>query len=303
MAAAGPAGHRHPPGPDRPPPRDAARAAPARRGRRPARRALDDDLVRARTAEADVQREVAKADSDVQLVRDRSARNQARLMAGQGTAKDMQALQHELDSLTRRQAELEDIELEVMERAEALAAAVAELEAAAGRARRPDRRARPPPATGCSPELEAEAATVGPAARRRRRRCRRRPGRALREDPRLQRRHRRGRAAPAPLRGLPARAQPGRHQPHPRRRRRRGAALRGVPPHPRAHRRVRPLTPVAGRRLVVEADGGSRGNPGKAGYGALVRDAGDRAGARRARRLAWASRATTSRSTPGWSPA
>lgn len=27
-----------------------------------------------------------------------------------------------------------------------------------------------------------------------------------------------------------------------------------------------------GRRLVVEADGGSRGNPGVAGYGALVRD-------------------------------
>jgi predicted nucleic acid-binding Zn-ribbon protein len=89
---------------------------------------LDDDLVRARTAEADVQREVAKADSDVQLVRDRSARNQSRLMAGQGTAKDMQALQHEVDSLTRRQAELEDIELEVMERAEGLAAAVAEIE-------------------------------------------------------------------------------------------------------------------------------------------------------------------------------
>jgi broad specificity phosphatase PhoE/ribonuclease HI len=29
-----------------------------------------------------------------------------------------------------------------------------------------------------------------------------------------------------------------------------------------------------GRRLVVEADGGSRGNPGPAGYGAVVRDAG-----------------------------
>src|SRR3954470_20001183 len=28
-----------------------------------------------------------------------------------------------------------------------------------------------------------------------------------------------------------------------------------------------------GRRLVVEADGGSRGNPGPRGYGALVRDA------------------------------
>ena len=32
--------------------------------------------------------------------------------------------------------------------------------------------------------------------------------------------------------------------------------------------------PSSARRLVVEADGGSRGNPGVAGYGALVRDAG-----------------------------
>ena len=48
--------------------------------------------------------------------------------------------------------------------------------------------------------------------------------------------------------------------------------MRGVPAHPRAHRRVRHLSAV-GRALVVEADGGSRGNPGVAGWGALVRDA------------------------------
>ncbi|HEX5511009.1 MAG TPA: reverse transcriptase-like protein, partial [Actinomycetales bacterium] len=30
---------------------------------------------------------------------------------------------------------------------------------------------------------------------------------------------------------------------------------------------------MSARRLIVEADGGSRGNPGPAGYGALVRDA------------------------------
>ncbi|MCL1869848.1 MAG: bifunctional RNase H/acid phosphatase [Promicromonosporaceae bacterium] len=33
------------------------------------------------------------------------------------------------------------------------------------------------------------------------------------------------------------------------------------------------MAAAAGRELVVEADGGSRGNPGPAGYGALVRDA------------------------------
>ena len=91
---------------------------------------LNDDLVRARTALQDVQREITKADTDVQLVRERTARNQARMDAGQGTAKDMQALQHEVDSLARRQSALEDIELEVMERAEGLAGDVARLEAA-----------------------------------------------------------------------------------------------------------------------------------------------------------------------------
>ena len=37
-----------------------------------------------------------------------------------------------------------------------------------------------------------------------------------------------------------------------------------------------------GRRFVVEADGGSRGNPGPAAYGAVVLDADDRRDARRA---------------------
>jgi predicted nucleic acid-binding Zn-ribbon protein len=92
--------------------------------------AVNDDLVRAKTALTDVQREITKADTDVQLVRERSIRNQARMDAGQGTAKDMQALQHEVDSLARRQAALEDIELEVMERAEGLAADVSRLQGA-----------------------------------------------------------------------------------------------------------------------------------------------------------------------------
>ncbi|HEV7195753.1 MAG TPA: C4-type zinc ribbon domain-containing protein [Pedococcus sp.] len=92
-------------------------------------KALDSLLVRARTELGDVQREVAKAESDVQLVRDRSARDQARLDSGTGTAKDLQALQHELESLARRQSELEDVELEVMERAEDAESAATQLTA------------------------------------------------------------------------------------------------------------------------------------------------------------------------------
>jgi uncharacterized protein len=91
--------------------------------------ALDSDLVRAQTALGDVQREVAKAESDVQLVRDRAARDQSRLDSGVGTAKDLQAIQHELTSLARRQSELEDVEIEIMERAEAVEAEVTRLEA------------------------------------------------------------------------------------------------------------------------------------------------------------------------------
>ncbi|MFK5583830.1 bifunctional RNase H/acid phosphatase [Serinicoccus sp. LYQ131] len=46
---------------------------------------------------------------------------------------------------------------------------------------------------------------------------------------------------------------------------------------------------MTARRLVVEADGGSRGNPGVAGYGALVRDADGRLLAERAAPLGKAS--------------
>ena len=95
-------------------------------------RLIDDQLVRSRTELGDVQREVAKAEADVQLVRDRAARDRARLDAGTGSAKDLQAIQHELVSLARRQSELEDIELEVMERAEAAESDVAELERGRG---------------------------------------------------------------------------------------------------------------------------------------------------------------------------
>jgi predicted nucleic acid-binding Zn-ribbon protein len=95
------------------------------------RRTLADELVVARTTASDLRRELAKAEADVELVRARVARNRARLDAGQGTAKDLQALQHELGSLGERQGILEDAELEVMERLETAEAGLGELEAQA----------------------------------------------------------------------------------------------------------------------------------------------------------------------------
>jgi predicted nucleic acid-binding Zn-ribbon protein len=90
-----------------------------------------DQLIAAQTEAGDITRELAKAEADVELVRQRAARNQSRLDAGAGSAKDMQALQHELESLARRQSDLEDVELEVMERAEQADAAITALRAEA----------------------------------------------------------------------------------------------------------------------------------------------------------------------------
>lgn len=85
------------------------------------RSALGDSLVAAQTEESDVTREQAKADTDVEQVRARATRDQQRLDSGSvGSAKELSSLQHEIASLARRQAELEDVELEVMERLEAI---------------------------------------------------------------------------------------------------------------------------------------------------------------------------------------
>lgn len=81
---------------------------------------LEEEVVLARTAVSDVDREITKADQDVQLVRDRATRTRSRLEAGQGSPKDLQGMEHELETLARRQNELEEVELEVMERAEGL---------------------------------------------------------------------------------------------------------------------------------------------------------------------------------------
>jgi predicted nucleic acid-binding Zn-ribbon protein len=91
-------------------------------------RGIGDHVVSARTIAGDLTRELTKAEADVEVVRQRAARDQARLDAGQTGAKELQALQHEVASLAQRQTVLEDVELEVMERLEAAQATVAERE-------------------------------------------------------------------------------------------------------------------------------------------------------------------------------
>ncbi|MFC8718789.1 zinc ribbon domain-containing protein [Kitasatospora sp. NPDC057198] len=92
--------------------------------------ALKDLVVAAQAQLGDTTREQAKAEADVEQVRSRAARNQQRMDSGAVTSpKDLENLQHENASLAKRQADLEDIVLEVMERLESAQTRVVELTA------------------------------------------------------------------------------------------------------------------------------------------------------------------------------
>ncbi|MFF2507105.1 zinc ribbon domain-containing protein [Streptomyces sp. NPDC058067] len=80
---------------------------------------LRDLHVAAQTEESDCAREQTKAEQDVDQVRQRAARDQQRLDSGAVTSpRDLENLQHEIASLAKRQGDLEDVVLEVMERRE-----------------------------------------------------------------------------------------------------------------------------------------------------------------------------------------
>jgi uncharacterized protein len=78
------------------------------------------DLVASLEAEqGDLKRAMAKAEADVEQVRTRIDRDRKRLDAGQvASPKDLENLQSEIESLGRRQSDLEEIVLDVMERQE-----------------------------------------------------------------------------------------------------------------------------------------------------------------------------------------
>lgn len=93
--------------------------------------ALESELISVRTKASDVERRQRKAESDVEQVRDRADRDNKALDSGQITsAKELQNLQSEIASLARRQAELEEIVLEVMEQSEEISSEVDRVAAA-----------------------------------------------------------------------------------------------------------------------------------------------------------------------------
>lgn len=91
------------------------------------RQTLSQELSVRLGARDDLRTELSRIESDVAVVDARSARDQDRL-ASTSNVKEAQGLESELASLARRKADLEDGELEVMERLESADAAVAEQE-------------------------------------------------------------------------------------------------------------------------------------------------------------------------------
>ena len=80
---------------------------------------LRDLIVTTETELSDADREQRKVENDVDMVRTRMARDQQRLDTGAVShAKELESLKHELDSLAKRQSDLEEVVLEHMERRE-----------------------------------------------------------------------------------------------------------------------------------------------------------------------------------------
>lgn len=66
----------------------------------------------------DLDHQIARIEREVEQLRTRKERNADRLASGAGPARELEALSHEIESLNRRQSDLEDTQLELMERRE-----------------------------------------------------------------------------------------------------------------------------------------------------------------------------------------
>jgi predicted nucleic acid-binding Zn-ribbon protein len=120
-----------------------------------------DLLVAAETEDSDIGREQIKAEADVDQVRQRAERDQKRLDAGQvGSPKELESLQHEIASLAKRQGDLEDAVLEIMERRESAQARIAELSAERDRIAADLERTQAA-LDAATREIDADTATVG----------------------------------------------------------------------------------------------------------------------------------------------
>jgi len=79
---------------------------------------FNDAVVEARTRLDDLAAEQKRMEADVETVRARTSRDEARLQAGGLPSRELESLQHEIATLARRQSTLEDELLELMEQGE-----------------------------------------------------------------------------------------------------------------------------------------------------------------------------------------
>ncbi|MGZ4526705.1 MAG: zinc ribbon domain-containing protein [Mycobacterium sp.] len=82
--------------------------------------AAGDRVGAIRIALEDLDVQVSRFESEIEAVRQREDRDRSLLQSGTADAKQLSDLQHELETLTRRQVSLEDSLLDVMERREEL---------------------------------------------------------------------------------------------------------------------------------------------------------------------------------------
>lgn len=88
---------------------------------------IRDLKIAAQTQISDIKRELSRAESDVEQVVARLERDEKRLSDGSSTPKELEKLQHEVQTLTGRRSDLEEVELEIMIRIDSVKARLDEL--------------------------------------------------------------------------------------------------------------------------------------------------------------------------------
>ena len=84
--------------------------------------AANDELAVVKSEADQIALELRRGEVDVETVTDRITKDEARLSSGNATPKELEQLQHEVESLKKRQEALEEIELEIMIRNDAVIA-------------------------------------------------------------------------------------------------------------------------------------------------------------------------------------
>ena len=82
----------------------------------------NDELAVVKSEADQIALELRRGEVDVETVTDRIKKDEARLSSGNATPKELEQLQHEVETLKKRQESLEEIELEIMIRNDAVIA-------------------------------------------------------------------------------------------------------------------------------------------------------------------------------------